>query len=130
MSGLGFESLMPVVGATGVSISKGLDAHLPRRLVGEQGHQLLGQPPEGRAVRALVPQAGRLWAISGWSATWTRMRETYRVSPVAVPPDDPYAVWLGHALAAASHGWSGDVPIGAVASPPRGEVIGTGWERA
>jgi tRNA(adenine34) deaminase len=56
------------------------------------------------------------------------MRETYRVSPVAVPPDDPYAVWLGHALAAASAtAGSGDVPIGAVVLSAEGEVIGTGW---
>jgi hypothetical protein len=44
-----------------------LDAHVPRRLVGEQRHQLLGQPPEGRGVGALVAQVGQLVGDEGWS---------------------------------------------------------------
>ena len=60
MSGLGLDSLMPVVGRDrGLDVER-LHPHVAGRLVGQQRHQLLGQPPEGRAVRALVAQVGQL----------------------------------------------------------------------
>src|SRR6476646_2379730 len=54
--------------------------------------------------------------MSGWSAMWTRMGETYRVSNSGGPAHDPrYAGWMGQALAVARGALaSGDVPVGAV----------------
>ena len=37
-----------------------LGAHVAGRLVGEQGDELVGEPPEGRGVGALVAQRGEL----------------------------------------------------------------------
>jgi hypothetical protein len=37
-----------------------LDPHVARRLVGEQRHELVGQPPERRGVGPLVAQRGEL----------------------------------------------------------------------
>src|SRR5436190_138786 len=67
--------------------------------------------------------------MSGWSATMTRMRETYRVPQPSAPVDpSPYAGWLGRALAlAARAGEAGDVPVGALVVAASGEVIGEGW---
>src|SRR5580765_1086053 len=67
--------------------------------------------------------------MSGWSATMTRMGETYRVPPPsAVGDSSPYAGWLGRALVLASRaGEAGDVPVGAVVVSPSGKVIGEGW---
>ena len=59
-SGVGAASRTPVVGPTGVVIVDLLGAHVPGRLVGEQGDQLVGEPPEGRRVGALVAQGGEL----------------------------------------------------------------------
>ena len=60
MSGFGLDSLMPVVGATGRLDLERLDADVAGGLVGEEGHQLLGEAPERRAVGPLVAQVGQL----------------------------------------------------------------------
>ena len=57
-SGRGWESFTPVVPVTGVLIVDLLGPHIPGGLVGEQGDQLVGEPPEGRGVGALVAQRG------------------------------------------------------------------------
>ena len=59
-SGLGLASLTPVVGATGVCDVERLDPDVAGRLVGQQRHQLVGQPAEGRGVGVLVAQGGEL----------------------------------------------------------------------
>ena len=53
-NGVGLAKAMPVVTATGVSIwtCNGLD--LARCLIGQQGHQLVGQLPEYRRRGVLV----------------------------------------------------------------------------
>jgi len=74
--------------------------------------------------------------MSWWSATWTRMSETYRVTtqphspvtPAAGPVPDPrYAAWLAHALdLARAAGQAGEVPVGAVVLDRDGGVVGVG----
>ena len=59
-SGLGVDSRTPVVGRDRGHDVDRLGAHVPGGLVGEQGDQLVGEPPEGGGVGALVAQRGEL----------------------------------------------------------------------
>ena len=84
-AGLGITGRAQMVrtadGRTIVSIQlEGLDPNLSGGLVGEEGHQLLCEASERRAVRPLVPQVGQLvgdegvvsdvdvhgWKLSAW----------------------------------------------------------------
>ena len=59
-SGLGRASLTPVVGDDRGGDVLGGDPHVAGGLVGQQRHQLVGQPTERRRVGRLVAQVGQL----------------------------------------------------------------------